>query len=178
MYTAVNRLILHQPCKLRHDNVMHILLIYYPCSRCGQCSSENRWVTLAAAHMTVQYHKTEICTIRMPGLICISISQYHWDTKIQMIAEWIAISCAVTAYGTFFVHSHSLIYLVQVQLRTEVYSGEGYNIASVLYPIPFHVTWNKYVQTKYYTPQVPPNWGSNSWLPDYDSGFHVTETLL
>ena len=31
---------------------------------------------------------------------------------------------------------------------------------------------------KYYAPQVRPNWGSNSWPPDHDSTFHVTERRL
>ena len=29
---------------------------------------------------------------------------------------------------------------------------------------------------KYYAPQVRPDQGSNSWTPDHDSTFHVTET--
>ena len=37
--------------------------------------------------------------------------------------------------------------------------------------------WLKYdFGQKYYTPQVQPDWGSNSWPPDHDSTFHVTET--
>ena len=29
---------------------------------------------------------------------------------------------------------------------------------------------------KHQAPQVQPDWGSNSWPPDHDSTFHVTET--
>ena len=32
------------------------------------------------------------------------------------------------------------------------------------------------LRQKYYAPQVRPDWGSNSWPPDHDSAFHVTET--
>ena len=38
--------------------------------------------------------------------------------------------------------------------------------------------WFKYdLGQKYYTPQVWPNQDSNSWPPDHDSTFHVTDTL-
>ena len=38
--------------------------------------------------------------------------------------------------------------------------------------------WIKYdLGQKYYTPQVWPDRGSNSWPPDDDSSFHVTKTL-
>ena len=37
--------------------------------------------------------------------------------------------------------------------------------------------WFKYdLGQKYYAPQVRPDWGLNSWPPDHDSTFHVTET--
>ena len=37
--------------------------------------------------------------------------------------------------------------------------------------------WFKYNSgQKYYAPQVQPDQGSNSWPPDHDSSFHVTET--
>ena len=37
--------------------------------------------------------------------------------------------------------------------------------------------WLKYdLGQKYYTPQVQPEWGSNSWPLDHDSTFHVIET--
>ena len=36
--------------------------------------------------------------------------------------------------------------------------------------------WIKYdLGQKYYAPQVRPDWGSNSWPPDHDSTFHITE---
>ena len=36
--------------------------------------------------------------------------------------------------------------------------------------------WFKYdLGQKYYAPQVRPDRGSNSWPPDHDSTFHVTE---
>ena len=36
--------------------------------------------------------------------------------------------------------------------------------------------WFKYdLGQKYYSPQVWPDWGSNSWPPDHDRTFHVTE---
>ena len=41
----------------------------------------------------------------------------------------------------------------------------------------FNYFWFKYdSRQKYYAPQVWPNQGSNSWPPDHDSTFHVTET--
>ena len=37
--------------------------------------------------------------------------------------------------------------------------------------------WFKYdLGQKYYAPQVRPDQGSNSWHPDHDNTFHVTET--
>ena len=37
--------------------------------------------------------------------------------------------------------------------------------------------WFKYdLEQKYHTPQVQPGRGLNSWPPDHDSTFHVTET--
>ena len=33
-----------------------------------------------------------------------------------------------------------------------------------------------WLKQKYYTPQFQPDMGSNSWPPDHDSTFHVTET--
>ena len=37
--------------------------------------------------------------------------------------------------------------------------------------------WFKYdLGQKYQAPQVRPDWGSNSWPPDHDRTFHVTET--
>ena len=36
--------------------------------------------------------------------------------------------------------------------------------------------WFKYdLGQKHYAPQVRPHQGSNSWPPDYDNTFHVTE---
>ena len=41
----------------------------------------------------------------------------------------------------------------------------------------YRYIWFKYdLEQKYYAPQVRPNRGSNSWPPDHDSTFHVTET--
>ena len=43
-------------------------------------------------------------------------------------------------------------------------------------PMPTYV-WFKYdLGQKYHAPQVQPGWGLNSWPPDHDSTFHVTET--
>ena len=44
------------------------------------------------------------------------------------------------------------------------------------------ILWPRYIRfkynlgQKYYAPQVRPGWDSNSWLPDHDGTFHVTET--
>ena len=39
--------------------------------------------------------------------------------------------------------------------------------------------WFKYdFGQKYHVPQVQPGWGLNSWPPDHDSTFHVTETPI
>ena len=38
-----------------------------------------------------------------------------------------------------------------------------------------YIWFNYDLVQKYYTPQVQPDQGSNSWPPDHDSTFHVTE---
>ena len=40
----------------------------------------------------------------------------------------------------------------------------------------FYFWFNHNLGQKYYTPQVQPDWGSNSWPPDHDSTHHVTKT--
>ena len=45
-----------------------------------------------------------------------------------------------------------------------------------VFTIYLWIFWFKYdLRKKYYTPQIRPNWGSNSWPPDHDSILHVTE---
>ena len=49
----------------------------------------------------------------------------------------------------------------------------------IIYVCSTSIFWFKYdLGQKYYAPQVRPNQGSNSWPPDHDSTFYVTETLI
>ena len=57
----------------------------------------------------------------------------------------------------------------------EVQSKNYHHLNDTWYKIYFGGFKHKLGQ-KYYAPQVRPDWGSNSWPPDHDGTFHVTET--
>ena len=46
---------------------------------------------------------------------------------------------------------------------------------SELYSHKLYVQFKYHLGRKYYAPQVHPEWGLNSWPPDHDRAFHVTE---
>ena len=70
---------------------------------------------------------------------------------------------------------HTIIYNDIQNLNKYIYIESFINYTVILIFIVLYIWFRYDLGQKYYAPQVWPDQGSNSWPPDHDSTFHVTE---